>query len=412
MAARAADPTRDVRRVEVLLLILAGGIALQVVPLPAPIVDGLSPADRPTWQRLALRVPSALPLTIDPGSTVWAGVVAAMAIVTFVTARRLLHSGGIRMFIRGISAIGLLLSAIGLAQDVSGRGLMYWSRAPLQEGAPPFGPFVDRNSFATWVLLAIPLCGGYLVAHTAVHHRPSVSGVRWRARVREMLDARAIWLMASISLMLIALAATLSRSGMISLGAAVLLGAYLHGRRRPRISRGSSWVAAACAVGIVLAVARIDPFVLGRRFAAARTSAADRFTIWRETIPIVHDFWLTGTGAGTYETAMLVYQRSSPGVRFNQAHNHYLQVVAEGGLLLSVPLALALLAWLRAAARKLRADGSGMYWIRAGAFCGLAGVAAQSLWDTGLTAPANALLAAVAAAIVVHHHETRPESQH
>ena len=119
-------------------------------------------------------------------------------------------------------------------------------------------------------------------------------------------------------------------------------------------------------------------------------------------MPIVRDFWLTGTGAGTYETAMLVYQRSSPGVRFNQAHNHYLQVAAEGGLLLSVPALLVLVSYGFTAARRIARDQSSMYWVRAGALSGLAGVLAQSVWETGLTVPANAVLAAISAAIVVH----------
>ena len=46
---------------------------------------------------------------------------------------------------------------------------------------------------------------------------------------------------------------------------------------------------------------------------------------------------------------MLVYQRSSPGWPFNQAHNHYLQVAAEGGLLAGVPVLLALICLARAA---------------------------------------------------------------
>ena len=44
---------------------------------------------------------------------------------------------------------------------------------------------------------------------------------------------------------------------------------------------------------------------------------------------------------------------------------------------------------------------------RAGALCGLVGVAVQSVWETGLTAPANAVLAALAAAIAVHPAEDR-----
>ena len=43
-----------------------------------------------------------------------------------------------------------------------------------------------------------------------------------------------------------------------------------------------------------------------------------------------------------------------------------------------------------------------MYWVKAGAMSGLAGVAVQSVWETGLTTPANGVLAAIAAAIVLH----------
>jgi O-antigen ligase len=117
---------------------------------------------------------------------------------------------------------------------------------------------------------------------------------------------------------------------------------------------------------------------------------------------IIKDFWLTGTGAGTYLTSMLLYQRSSPGWLYNQAHNHYLQIASEGGLMVGAPVAIALGCFVKEAWRSLRRDTSGMYWMRAGAFSGLAGVAAQSVWETGLTMPANAALAALAAAIVIH----------
>jgi hypothetical protein len=43
-----------------------------------------------------------------------------------------------------------------------------------------------------------------------------------------------------------------------------------------------------------------------------------------------------------------------------------------------------------------------MFWLRAGAASGLCGVAVQSLLETGLRTPANAVLAVVLAAIVMH----------
>jgi putative inorganic carbon (HCO3(-)) transporter len=392
------------------LALVAGALILQLVPLPAAVADAMSPALRPTRERIFLRLPSWLPVTIDPRSGAWAAMVGIGTLVIFLTARRLLNSSGVRMFVRGLTAIGLVLSAIGLAQDTSGQGLMYWHTAPLQEGAPPFGPFVDRNSFATWVLLAMPLCSGYLVAHLHAHRRDAHPESRWRARVREALDARAIFIAVSVSVMMIALLATLSRSGMVSMAVVIGLGTYLGGRRGTAGRLGRSWLVAVGAIVLLLAMSRIDPVVLGRRFASARTSAADRLVIWRETLPIVRDFWLTGTGAGTYETAMLVYQRSSPGVRFNQAHNHYLQLASEGGVLLGVPVLLSLVAYGFVAAKRVAADASSMYWVRAGALCALVGVAVQSVWDTGLTAPANATLAALAAAIAVYPADDHREA--
>jgi len=89
-------------------------------------------------------------------------------------------------------------------------------------------------------------------------------------------------------------------------------------------------------------------------------------------------------------------------VIYNQAHNHYLQVAAEGGMIVGLPVLLALSAFARATLASLSADRSGMYWIRAGAAAGLFGVAVQSVWETGLTIPANAALAAILGAIAVH----------
>ena len=89
-------------------------------------------------------------------------------------------------------------------------------------------------------------------------------------------------------------------------------------------------------------------------------------------------------------------------VYFNQAHNQYLQIAAEGGLLLSVPAAVALLSFVRLARRRVTRDHTAVFWIRIGAAGGLVAVMTQSLWETGLRMPANAAVAAVLAAVVVH----------
>ena len=413
MIAVAYRPWRTPYRAPLLhlwLRAIAIAMAVQLVPLPAVIVDRLSPGDRVVWQALSMTpVRGGLPLSVDLRSGVWALAVGGGAILVFVLSRQIFSGGGVRIAARGIATIGLLLAAVCLAQDATGHGKMYWRWTPLGEGAPPFGPFVNRNHFATWVVIALPMCIGYLLAHASAHKRHhETAAATWHKRLLQVMDARSIWLAASIALMFVALVASLSRAGMAGLVAAIVLGAYLRGRRTR--SPRTTWAIGALSLAIVAAALRVNPSELFQRYGAVGVAAADRLAIWRATLPVVKDFWLTGTGAGTFETVMIVYQRTPSLFRINAAHNHYLQVAAEGGLLLGIPVAVAIVLFVRASRTALARDESGMYFLRAGALSGLFGVAVQSVWETGLTTPANAVLAALAAAIVVHRSAPRVRS--
>jgi len=378
-------------------------IAVQLLPLPPLLLDWLSPAVRPVVARLSLAPPAWLPLTIDEPATAGTLLTNAALIVVFLSALRIFSTGGVRLFARGVSAMGLLLSLIALAQAATAHGLMYWRWKPLMEGGDPFGPFVNKNHFATWVVLAIPLGIGYLAAHSGAHRSRSSPLMPWRHRVVLFFDGRAILLAAAACGMGAALVTTLSRSGLFGMAVAAALAVVFRLRHTgERHGHAVWWLAAAVAAAALLVLATIPVERLTQRLARAQVSADDRLVIWRDTLPMIGDFWLTGTGAGTYETGMLVYQRASPGVRFNQAHNHYVQAAAEGGVLLCFPLVAALALYLRQAWGRIAVEHSGMYWIRAGALCGLAGAAAQSVWETGLTIPANAALACVMAAMVIH----------
>jgi len=301
-----------------------------------------------------------------------------------------------------------VLAAESLAQDATAHGFIYWRWDP-GEGPPPFGPFLNRNHFATWMVIAIPVCLGYLVAHGSAHEHRGIARGTWRQRVATALEGRSLWLAGAICLMLVALVGSLSRSGIVALTSALLMGQYLRGwRARPSTA---AWVLGAIAVALILIVLRVNTPELFERFGAAGTAMAYRVNIWRETLAVVRDFWLTGSGAGTIGTVMLVNQHAPSLFRINAAHNHYLQVAAEGGLLIGIPVAVAVSLFVRAAHQALRNDASGMYFLRAGAASGLIGLAVQSVWDTGLSNPANAILAAITAAIVVHRPAPRVRSE-
>jgi len=127
-----------------------------------------------------------------------------------------------------------------------------------------------------------------------------------------------------------------------------------------------------------------------------------RPVIWRDTWRMASDFWLTGVGAGAFQRGMLAYQQGSRLFFFNQAHNEYLQLLAEGGLLIAVPASVALIATAVLMIKALAGDRTPIFWIRAGAICGVVAIAVQSIWDTGLRTPANGVLFAVIVAIALH----------
>ena len=127
-----------------------------------------------------------------------------------------------------------------------------------------------------------------------------------------------------------------------------------------------------------------------------------RHAIWHDTLAMATDFRWTGVGAGAFQQGMLVYQQAPRQFFFNHAHDEYLQLLAEGGILFAVPAALALVAAIAMLARHLRTDRSAIFWVRAGAIAAIAAAAVQSVWETALRTPANGVLFAVVAAIALH----------
>ena len=162
-------------------------------------------------------------------------------------------------------------------------------------------------------------------------------------------------------------------------------------------------------VGFVLMYGRLEPLI-SRAEETLTVGAGGRRGIWNDTLAMIGDFWIAGTGLGGYQTAMLVYQHTSGLSRLtfvNQAHNQYLQLLAEGGLLLVVPATLAIVAFVRLFVIRIKRDSSPSVWLRIGAAAALIAVGVQSEWETGLRMPANGILFAVAAAIAVHRPSAR-----
>jgi O-antigen ligase len=123
---------------------------------------------------------------------------------------------------------------------------------------------------------------------------------------------------------------------------------------------------------------------------------------WADAWRVATLFPYTGTGLNTYGTSMLLFQEHDLARHYREAHSDYLQLAAEGGLLLALPVLLCGVVFVREVRRSSRGDTErGFYWIRAGAIVGVTAIAVQETVEFSLQMPGNAVLFAVVCGIAL-----------
>ena len=397
------------------LVAIAVAVAIQLMPLPTPLVDIVSPNAariKAALQFSTATTPSWTTLSIAPQRTLEALVSVVIGVLSFWTARAVFGaSGNTRAFCRMLAVTGLLAALAALVQKAATPKMLLFAVPPEARSTNPFGAFTNRNHFAAWLLLVSTPIIGYLIARLRIHE---YRDRRWTAMARQFLASGAVITALAAAVTVGVLIATLSRSAVAGLGVAAIVG-WLFGRPRMRLER-TTLPSRLGVIGVLIIMAMVFVDVDGwaTRIEESFTTEGlfGRLTIWKETLPIVRDFWLTGVGAGTYSDAMTYYQQTRFFVNsmqrwahFNNAHSHFIQVAAEGGALLVLPAIAALSALWTLAGRALRADKGEMFWVRVGAAAGLAGLAVQSIWEVSLTMPANAVLAGVLAGLLLYRRE-------
>jgi putative inorganic carbon (hco3(-)) transporter len=399
---------RPARLLDWSLLACLLAVGLQLIPFPAVLQQSLSPHALAIDHIVAFdppTLPEAHALSVDVESTLWALALGAVYIAVFWCARATFSSGGLRTTVRGIAWLGMGLAMLVAVQRATSPTLLYWTWQPISAGASPYGPFVNRNALATWVAMALPLVIGYAMAR-----HESRRGRSRGAIPGTTIDSTQLWLAGAAILIAGGLLGSMSRAGILG-GGTALATFVLLSRQRIGTRRGIGWMLAGMVALVVLASAYANVSSLALRLQETTEQGPwGRPAIWRDTWRMAADFRWTGVGAGAFQRAMLVYQRGSREFFFNHAHNEYLQLFAEGGLLVVVPALIVLGAAIVLIARSLGADRTPIFWVRVGAVCGVVAVAVQNVWDTGLRTPANGVLFAVIAAIAVH--EPRPASPH
>jgi O-antigen ligase len=400
------------------LAVLVVAVALQVMPLPVGWTSTLSPGvDRFFEQYQLGYIPPTTGwrvLSLVPDNTLVVLAVLACFALLLVGLTRTVRRMSLDWFATELMGIGVALAVFGVVQrslfgaDPS-HALVYGLWTPV-EGGQVFGPFINRNHFAGWMTMTLPVVIGYSCALVRQVDRPDARGWRGWLRWGSTVEAsRLIVVGVSILVMGMSLALTGSRSGLaaFAVAAAVLM---LFVARRTRVVAWRAAAAGYLAVLLVGAVAWAGADVAMHRFSLAARDLPSRVHVWQDTLHVARDFPVAGIGLGSYGTAMLVYQTGDRQVMYAQAHNDYVQAAAEGGLLVVIPALFVAVILIRQIVHRLRAgeDDPVSGWIRAGAVAGLAGIAAQSLVDFSLQMPGNFVLFVLLLAIAIHRPARPP----
>jgi O-antigen ligase len=296
------------------------------------------------------------------------------AVLLFLATQAFRTADDWRGFIWFIMFFGFLVSIFGILQHLTFNGKLYWFRE-MRFGGIPFGPYVNRNHFAGFAELVIPIA---LV--------PLVLG---KVR-RERRLAVAIFALLPI----VALFLSASRGGIVSFAAEMGVLALLLALRRA----GGRHVLSG---GVVLLLAFMLLSWLGVR------QILDRFTSMQslevnggKRASMRHDSWRifrdhpwTGSGLGTLPIVFPAYESLYDAKIVNHAHNDYLEMLADTGLVGALCCAWFLgLVFFCSLKQLLVTDKSFAAALHISGLVACCGFLVHSLVDFNLHMPGNALL--------------------
>lgn len=324
-----------------------------------------------------------------------------------IAANFLVSDQRLRMLAKFLPIYGFGLAFIALVQHFGAGDTAYWPRAVRADGS--FGPFINRDHFAAYIELLIAVPIALIVTRYVRGEKTLLYG-----------GAAAIMGIAAIF--------SLSRGGVISLLAEMLLIVTIglrrsqntphkhrsrtHGRtgRRTIEALTVTLIIAAIVAGVAWLGAEpvIDRIASGNLTnpslnADVHTFHSVRGAIWKDTWRLIRENPVAGVGLGAFELAYPIYAWDKGGEGIvAQAHNDYLQVLADAGI-----FGGALALWFVVIVMRTIVRSAGLHdplsaGLALGGGAGVFGLLVHSLFDFGLQLPSHAVLFLSLSTVVSH----------
>jgi len=316
-----------------------------------------------------------------------------------------------RLMTHFLVIFGFSMALFGIVQSLTWNGRFFWLRYT-SSATSPFGPFVNHNNFAGYLEMLIPIPLGLIITRAI------------RMEVRLFYGFAA-------ALMGVGVLASMSRGGMISLAAGLVFfavlapvarrvdddpeefeyspntkhsgyGSEFRSRRLSGVRVGLIVICIVAAIGAGVTWMGSDKVSGPTAGPASAGSAAagsgqesfytSRGWIWADTLSMIAAKPISGVGLGAFATAYPMYSTSNGNLGVDRAHNDYLQILAECGILGGALALWFIISMGRAVLRGIASRDRLLAGFALGGGAGGFALLIHSIFDFNLQVPSNALL--------------------
>ena len=295
----------------------------------------------------------------------------------FLSGQTLLRSAQARKLAVIFALYGFVIAALALVQGVAPNGKLYWIRQP-RIGGWIYGPYVNHNHYAGLMELLVPI--PLILSFTRLAHEKE----RIAAGIAAAVMTGTVFLSGS-------------RGGMLAILAEFVVLSVIIVRQRKGVR---------LAVGVgsfAVVLLALLTWLGGKELTVRVTSISKethtelsggmRLNIDRDGLHMFREKPVLGWGLGSFPIVYPQFRTFYTNFFVNEAHNDYLQLLVEMGLLGFGTMVWFLIVLYRNALRKIgnwMSDLTGA--VTLACMLGLTGILVHSVVDFNLQIPANAAL--------------------
>lgn len=316
------------------LLLLILYMVFQLIPFPQEVVKYISPEMYNTYLPGLSSSDQWIPLTVNQKATIQEVLrISCYALFYLITIQLLSGRKKLRKVANIVIYLATAIAVLAIIQRVGSPDKIYWFRS-VPSNASPFGPWVNPNQYAGFMGMVIPLAFAVFI-----YYKPRVKhGESFRRRMFDfftMPGTNLHFLMgfATVSMSL-SVFISLCRGGILALIFSICIFLILHHSRRSHPGKVGVWIV------ITSVVVAVSWFGWERVFSEFNNSVNatghledGRFDIWNDSYTVIKAYFPFGSGFGTFVDVFPSVKTFSSFLIFDHAHNDYIELLTDGGII-------------------------------------------------------------------------------